>query len=145
MRTYFKVWAKEFPAYMRGLQLANLGIGAVIQAADCMTLCKWLRIIMWKFNVDVFCFWFGRWRCKTYLDQNSARKCEYGLACFHFLVWSTLWDGHFWDQKKESVLKRCPSLGESYKAGLSESFEVDGWVVKVSGQPRDILFKKRHP
>ena len=30
-------------------------------------------------------------------------------------------------------------------AGLSESFEVDGWVVKVGGQSRDILFKKRHP
>ena len=28
-------------------------------------------------------------------------------------------------------------------AGLSESFEVDGWVVKVSGQSRDILSKKR--
>ena len=27
-------------------------------------------------------------------------------------------------------------------AGLSESFEVDSWVVKVSGQSRDILFKK---
>ena len=27
-------------------------------------------------------------------------------------------------------------------AGLSESFEVDGQVVKVSGQHRDILFKK---
>ena len=38
------------------LKLANLGIGAVIQAADCMTLCMWLRIIMWKFNEDVFCF-----------------------------------------------------------------------------------------
>jgi len=24
--------------------------------------------------------------------------------------------------------------------GLLESFEVDDWVVKVSGQPRDILF-----
>ena len=24
--------------------------------------------------------------------------------------------------------------------GLSESFEVEGWVVKVSGQSRDILF-----
>ena len=41
---------------MRALKLANLGIGAVIQAADCMTLCKWLRIIMWKFSVGVFCF-----------------------------------------------------------------------------------------
>ena len=30
-------------------------------------------------------------------------------------------------------------------AGLLESFEVDGWVVKVSGQSGDILFKKRHP
>ena len=29
-------------------------------------------------------------------------------------------------------------------AGLPESFEVDGWVVKVSGQSRDILFKKRN-
>ena len=25
--------------------------------------------------------------------------------------------------------------------GLPESFEVDGWVVKVSGHSRDILFK----
>ena len=32
-----------------------------------------------------------------------------------------------------------------YCTGLSESFEVDGWVVKVSGQSRDILFKKHHP
>jgi len=30
------------------------------------------------------------------------------------------------------------------EAELSESFEVDGWVVKVSGQSRDILFKKHH-
>ena len=29
--------------------------------------------------------------------------------------------------------------------GLSERFEVDGWVIKLSGQSRDILFKKRHP
>ena len=29
--------------------------------------------------------------------------------------------------------------------GLSKSFEVDGLVVKVSGQFRDILFKKCHP
>ena len=29
--------------------------------------------------------------------------------------------------------------------GLSESCDVDGRVVKVSGQSRDILFKKRHP
>ena len=28
--------------------------------------------------------------------------------------------------------------------GLSESFEVDGWVVKVSGQSMDILFQKHH-
>ena len=28
------------------------------------------------------------------------------------------------------------------KAGLSKSFEVDDWVVKVSSQSRDILFKK---
>ena len=28
--------------------------------------------------------------------------------------------------------------------GLSESFEVDSWIVKVSGQSRDILFKKHH-
>ena len=25
-------------------------------------------------------------------------------------------------------------------SGLSESFEVEGWIVKVSGQSRDILF-----
>ena len=31
------------------------------------------------------------------------------------------------------------------KTGLSESFEVDGRIVKLSGQSRDILFKKRHP
>ena len=31
------------------------------------------------------------------------------------------------------------------EAELSESFEVDSWVVKVSGQSRDILFKKHHP
>ena len=30
-------------------------------------------------------------------------------------------------------------------SGLSESFEVDSRVVKVSGQSRDILFKKRRP
>ena len=30
--------------------------------------------------------------------------------------------------------------------GLSETaFEVDGWVVKVSGQSKDIFFKKCHP
>ena len=32
-----------------------------------------------------------------------------------------------------------------YCTGLSESFEVDGWVVKVSGQSRDISFKKHDP
>ena len=30
-------------------------------------------------------------------------------------------------------------------SGLSERFEVDSWVVKVSGQSRNSLFKKRHP
>ena len=33
----------------------------------------------------------------------------------------------------------------TFRAGLSERFEVDGWVVKVSGQSRDTLSKKRHP
>ena len=33
-------------------------------------------------------------------------------------------------------------LRVSYKSGLSETFEGEGWVVKVSGQSRDILFKK---
>ena len=32
----------------------------------------------------------------------------------------------------------------SVEPELSESFEVDGWVVKVISQSRDILFKKRH-
>ena len=32
-----------------------------------------------------------------------------------------------------------------YRLGLSERFEIDSWVVKVSGQSRDILFKKCHP
>ena len=32
-----------------------------------------------------------------------------------------------------------------YCTGLSESFEVDGRVVKISRQSRDILFQKRHP
>ena len=31
------------------------------------------------------------------------------------------------------------------ETGLSERFEVDGWVAKVSSQSRDILFKKIHP
>ena len=30
-------------------------------------------------------------------------------------------------------------------AGLTESLEEDSSVVKVSGQSRDILFKKHHP
>ena len=30
-------------------------------------------------------------------------------------------------------------------AGLSESFEVDGGVVKVTNQSRDILLKQCHP
>ena len=29
----------------------------------------------------------------------------------------------------------------TFRAGLSESFEIDGWNVKVSGQSRDILLK----
>ena len=33
---------------------------------------------------------------------------------------------------------------DDVQAGLSESLEVDGLVVKVSGQSRDILFKKCH-
>ena len=39
----------------------------------------------------------------------------------------------------------CLSQNVSSRSGLSEHFEVDGWVVKVSGQSRDILFKKYHP
>ena len=31
-----------------------------------------------------------------------------------------------------------------HDAGLAQSFEVDSWVVNVSGQSKDILFKKRH-
>ena len=37
----------------------------------------------------------------------------------------------------------CVLKLKSY-AGLSESFEVDNWVVKVSDQSRDILVNKRH-
>ena len=37
------------------------------------------------------------------------------------------------------------SQNVSSRSGFSESFEVDGWVVKVRGQSSDILFKKCHP
>ena len=38
-----------------------------------------------------------------------------------------------------SLYEKCLHLW----LGLWESFEVDGWVVRVSDQSRDILFKKR--
>ena len=40
-----------------------------------------------------------------------------------------------------------PPLGKGSQSNyrLSESFEVDSWVVKVGGQSRDILFKICHP
>ena len=39
----------------------------------------------------------------------------------------------------------CQCRIEIHQSGLSESFEVDGWVVKVSGQAWGVLFKKRRP
>ena len=57
---------------MRALKLTNLGNGAVIQAADCMTLCKWLNnnvesqcgrvlLLIWKMTLFDF---FGSKFCK---------------------------------------------------------------------------------
>ena len=42
---------------MRALKLANLGISAVIQAADCMTLCKWLRRSSYQWSFFELFIW----------------------------------------------------------------------------------------
>ena len=45
--------------------------------------------------------------------------------------------------REDNELGNCGNMSKKGTvAGLSESFEVDSWVVKVSGQSRDILFKK---
>ena len=61
------------------------------------------------------------------------------------------WDHHFNTYANHLALctqskhvKHKKPLYTAPFAGLSESFEVDSWVVKVNGQSRDILFKKRH-
>ena len=64
--------------------------------------CGCVLLLIWKMMLLDF---FGSKFCK---------KCEHSLACFQFFIWSTLY-GHLWDQKKGSVLKRCPSFRESYK------------------------------
>ena len=65
-----------------------------------------------------------------------------------------------WPFTVSSLLKQTPRVGPRHSSsliiftprflinariGLSKSFEVDGRVVKVSSQSRDILFKKCHP
>ena len=55
------------------------------------------------------------------------------LRTFGLLECVTLCFPTFPSQKRDWVL-----------IALSESFEVDGWVVKLSGQYRDILFEKCH-
>ena len=62
--------------------------------------------------------------CSSWKD-STYRKC---LIAFFIVASMFAWFDN-----------RCLS------PGLSESLEVDGWVVKVSSQSRDILFKKRHP
>ena len=44
--------------------------------------------------------------------------------------------------KRVKLLLRKVAETFVWWAGLSESFEIDGLVVKVSSQSRDILFKK---
>ena len=49
---------------------------------------------------------------RFFLDQNSARKCEYGLACFQFLIlvnslrWTLLGSEKRVCVKEMSVFKR---------------------------------------
>ena len=84
---------------MRALKLANLGISVVIKEANCMTPRKWLRI-----KIDIQCGSFVlllTWKM-TLLDffgTKFCKKCERGLACFQFFIWSTKMDTS-WIRKK---------------------------------------------
>ena len=55
---------------------------------------------------------------------------------------------YFYSQGHKQIRKKhlsSPNRSWTYPAsGLSESFELDSWLVKVSGQSTDILFKKHH-
>ena len=67
---------------MRALKLANLGISAVIQAADCNEeiQCGCVLLLIWKMMLLDF---FGSKFCK---------KCEHSLACFQFFyLANSLW------------------------------------------------------
>ena len=47
-----------------------------------------------------------------------------------------------WHKSTVEVRLISLTLDSLVTPGLSESFDVDGWVVKVNSQSRDILFKK---
>ena len=56
-----------------------------------------------------------------------------------------------WNQNNKFIVKLgvpiCLNLSKLslLRIRVSESFEVEGWLVKVSSQSRDILFKKHRP
>ena len=64
------------------------------------------------------------------------------------LVWESYKLDPYVQKLAEAVFNFQEKVQELFLAndtGLSESFEVDSWVVKVSSQSSDILIKKHHP
>ena len=66
---------------------------------------------MWKQNTLFFAFDLEDDAVRLFWMKILQEICAV-LACFQFFIWSTLQDGHLWDQKKGSVRKRCPSFIE---------------------------------
>ena len=64
------------------------------------------------------------------------------------LVWESYKLDPYVQKLAEAVFNFQEKVQELFLAndtGLSESFEVDSWVVKVSSQSSDIIIKKHHP
>ena len=88
-----------------------------------------------------------------YLPYNHGQKAKQIIADFKWLKFNAIKEDseEFMElteqEQKTKVWSPVLHFQNKYpgQSGLSESFEVDGWVVKVGSQTRDILFKKHHP
>ena len=76
------------------------------------------------------------------LHNNCTAKTIYHNLSTHHLQSHVLEENCHSRNLVPGVVQMIPEM--NIIPGLSESFEVGGWVVKVSGQSRDVLFQKRH-
>ena len=110
-----------------------------------------LGTVQWQFTTSkmIYVFWNISFKYVFIVYLSITTDCcycywiqtDFGVCILYFIYNLSLYSAYF--KNKQIISSDAPTFRGRY-AGLSESFEVGGWVVKVSGQSRDILFKKHH-